>query len=486
MVLELKDLATENIVAILEYLRATDLVSVSEVDKTVFSRQKIQSAIKYQMENIYITMGTPLKKEGRSTSFDNTPMKVRRSLSFESPILAGRGSAHSRSNSTTDYSLIYDMGEYGCDSLYVREVKSILAALQSPQPINGKGYWVSASWMANAKKYFEALTLPELGPRKHGAKRLAKIRQRRGSDALPPWPAMNADITCSHGNLALTKGPRTKKKLVDARAWFFLRKFYPEGPQFKSTRTEECCVCAASEEEQKTTASEKREAEIRARRSSYISGSLEALALRKSGLPSQAMPQKMLNISDISEEDWLAIISTSPDSVTATPDTSPSTSARFQSERVGQPLVPGLYNLVPRQWLKSWRQFVKDPTVSALPALDCTCLLCHRHGLLVIPPHVEEFLVGMRKYLLNGLGAYEGQVVEILTAEEWDALLDSLRGISDFSVRFSLDGENISWNRGICTSCDPTDYGPGPQMHEESIAGTGAGPRSSQKSERGF
>ena len=56
--------------------------------------------------------------------------------------------------------------------------------------------------------------------------------------------------------------------------------------------------------------------------------------------------------------------------------------------RYHHPLLPGIYHLVPREWLKRWRRFSKDPS-STIPLLDCTSLLCHSHGLFVIPPHLE-------------------------------------------------------------------------------------------------
>ena len=58
---------------------------------------------------------------------------------------------------------------------------------------------------------------------------------------------MNADITCPHNSLAMTKGLRAKKRLVDAKCWYFLRRFYPEGPQFKSY-VGDCCVCVTGED----------------------------------------------------------------------------------------------------------------------------------------------------------------------------------------------------------------------------------------------
>jgi hypothetical protein len=493
MVLLLKDVPDEAIVTILEFLRATDLAVVSEVDKTVFSKLRVQRAVRYQLTHLYAVSyaGTPIK-EKRSLSFDSP--KAGRSLSFDS---VGGALASTPSAAAALLDSATDDPSCGCDVLYVRGVKCILAALQSPQPITGKGYWISTSWMANAKKFYEALPLPELGPpgsaKKSGAKKQSKIRQRRGSDALPPWPSMTADITCAHGGLALTKGARSKKRLIDGRAWYFLRKFYPEGPQFKSTRAVECPVCALGDEEAKASVSEKREAELRSRRSGYVSGPLEAVAMRKSGVPSHLTAASALrrvgSPLHVSEETWLAMVSSSPQSV-ADVDTNPSLLGPFMSPvskrsgsagsdlcasvdtdatagtggseagLTGQPLLPGLYNLVPKQWLKAWRQFTKDPTVTALPPLDCTCLLCHTHGQLVIPPHFEEYIVGLKRSLLGGLGAYEGEVFEVLSAEEWDALQHSLRGLSDFSVRFCLDGDGISWNVGVCLTCDPFNYGP--------------------------
>ena len=125
-----------------------------------------------------------------------------------------------------------------------------------------------------------------------------------------------------------------------------------------------------------------------------------------------------------------------------------------------RPLLPGLYNLLSRSWLKLWRSYNKNPSVSSLPSMDCTKMLCHSHGLLVIPPHVGDYLIGLKKSLLGGLGQYPGEIVEILSAEEWDAMQVSLKSLSDFSVRFCLHGDDVTWNIGVCTSCCPFSYGP--------------------------
>ena len=262
MPIRLSDLAGESVVAIMEYLRATDLVSVSEVNKTIFQKSLISRAIAFQLDNIY--------------QISSSLMKEKRLLECPSLNLSS-------------------IVEYGCDILYICEVKAILFALGCPTPVNGKGYWVSASWMANAKKYYEALNLPEI--RKNGKKttpkKISKIRQRRGSDALPPWPSMNADITCPHGELALAKGLRHKRRLLDSRSWFFLRKFYSSGPQYKSTIAI-CSSCQLEDDTAKVSASAKREGDLRSRQSQFLLGPLGFVASRKSGVPSHLLSQKMI------------------------------------------------------------------------------------------------------------------------------------------------------------------------------------------------
>ena len=266
MPLQIKDLAEEAIILILGHLRAVDLVNVSEVSKTIFKKYHISRAVAFQLDNIYTTLSSPIKEK---RILDIT-------TSGQSGVLSVK---------------------LGPDFLFICEVKAILAALGSPAPISGKGFWISTTWVANAKKYYEALNLPEI--RKSGKKnfprKTSKIRQRRGSDALPPWPSVNADITCPHGELALTKGLRAKKRLLDNRSWTFLRKFYPHGPQYKSTCVMDCSRCLIEEDAAKMVASVKREAGLKSRRSEHLDGPLESLSARRSGVPSHLLAQKMIS-----------------------------------------------------------------------------------------------------------------------------------------------------------------------------------------------
>ena len=126
------------------------------------------------------------------------------------------------------------------------------------------------------------------------------------------------------------------------------------------------------------------------------------------------------------------------------------------------PLAPGIYPVVPRAWLNKWRASIRDPSkISQLGVLDNTCLLCPMHNKLIVPPHLEEYLNGLRKNLLNGLGQYAGIKVEILAIEEFEELINTIPGMSngEFVVQFSHDGEgNIHWNIDRCFDCDPLSY----------------------------
>ena len=96
----MKVVSDEVIIYILTYLRAIDLATLNEVDKTVFSKQKLQKAIqRIMMESPNTAIQTPSKKAVWVLPFD-----------VLSPA-----------------------------ALYVFEVTSILSAIAYPQPINEKG-----------------------------------------------------------------------------------------------------------------------------------------------------------------------------------------------------------------------------------------------------------------------------------------------------------------------------------------------------------
>lgn len=309
------------------------------------------------------------------------------------------------------------------------------------------GYWISCAWVSNAKKYFESLSLPDLHSttskqKKGNNKRQSKIRQRRGSDALPPWTSINSDLICIHGGLALSKVSKAKRRLIDSRCWRLLRQYYHEGPEYRCSTSSDCCICLDVSLEARAVANDKKSTELLIRRNDLVTPILEGLFHRKSGVPNNCVRMNFIGTEDFIDD------SIDPEYI-----------SKIMEFPFQQPLVPGIYNLVQRSWLRDWRRFVKDSKLNALKPLDCCNLFCSAHGNLVIPPHLEEFLIGARKSLLSGLGAYQGIEVEILTLEEWEELQNVVtNSYNDVYVRMYLDGENVNWNCTVCHICDPYDY----------------------------
>ena len=95
----IKDLSNENVIHILSYLRATDLASAREVDKTVFSELRISHAIDLLLEEVYVLQ----------TPSSTKPQK--------GPIAIG---------------VPFTMFTKRPDYLFVKEISQILLALTSP------------------------------------------------------------------------------------------------------------------------------------------------------------------------------------------------------------------------------------------------------------------------------------------------------------------------------------------------------------------
>lgn len=249
---------------------------------------------------------------------------------------------------------------------------------------------------------------------------------------MPPWPDINADLLCAHCNLSLSTGRRNsgfkgRRRAIDSRSWYILRKFYPHGPAFKCSATSECPICYSEKKEAQASAVGKKEAALQVRRNDFIPTDLEALSARRCGVPvasitsrfdmynTEKMMMSMIEQQQQYEKSSTLMdqsplprrSSTSFDSLSeleafqypyhaGMPSSSPPPSSllttmeseyltTYDNEINGsshqQPLVPGLYNLVPREWLRMWRRYTKDPDVPSFPPLDCAGLFCSSHGL---------------------------------------------------------------------------------------------------------
>jgi len=323
--------------------------------------------------------------------------------------------------------------------MFQREVLSVQLALKSPQPLAQSGLWISSSWLSSARRFYDYLKV----------KYIEGNNKRAG--AAPPRPllCMTEDIVCSHGGLGLPNGSDFQRRPISSKMWKVLRRLYPNGPEFKCAETTTCEVCVCLKEEEDRVCNEEMEMHMLLRRQSFLPPGLEPLAARKCGFPLQCTISNSVFLNDDNYES---------DGELAT-----GALAIYQNGNELQPLVPGLYNVIPKVWLKSWRRYLKESNSGPLPPLDCTSLLCQRHEMLVVPPHLQEYLTGLKRSLLTGTGYSSEQVVEIVSAEEWDLLQETLdrRVEADCTVRFCLDGtieSGVIWNTTVCVQCDPYSY----------------------------
>lgn len=335
----------------------------------------------------------------------------------------------------------------------------------APDPYLPLAYWISSLWCTQAKRYYESLELPliaqqtvttpsnsgcvtpttvkKLSTKKKGCSSRTKKNNTGNIKQLALSSDMNRDIVCDHGGLALSKAPGCRRRLIDKRSWSILRRFHRGGSEFKCSDSIECIICSKVCEDGRVALEEQKEAELASRRQAYLPNSLTGLIMRKNGVPSEYTINRWLALSEQEIENEEMFIQ----------------AVQSLGLSANRPLVPGMYNLVPRSWLRIYRRYLKDPEVLAIPPVDCTKLLCYAHGLLVVPPHLEDYLIGVRRSLLNNLLEYPGEIVEIVTLEEWEAIQRLFRADSDFHVRFCVDSDDITWNMGLCKACDPFNYG---------------------------
>lgn len=622
-------LCDEVVIEILMYLRAADLAALCETNKQIFSHYRIGTSIlrMIRQPEPLLPLATPSPQKKilqRILDAKTLPRpeslyafevaNILSALAYPQP-LTGKGKGTPR---------------HPCGDTSLRLTGRVH---DDAQPT---GYWISSAWVSNAKKFFESTPLtdivesalasaeiasataaaaavakpadgvvpaasqvlktplskgrgrypgsgensPMVGPASSTSKRKGnKIRRRRGSDALPPWLNINAELVCAHDGLSSHKVPTAKRRAISGKAWRLLRRYYPQGPSFPVAHVSECAVCLSMSDEAKLQAMEKKESTLQQRRAQWCPAGLQALFQRsKQGVPTERLSaaHHLYLVEDADEDgnvQWEPVLlpssallgaattaslpmigaagiaavgqlSASGTTTTAAGSRaespiasapSSSSSASFSTAAppaapldvdsehhhtaavmsaltdFAYPLSPGQYFLLPRDWLKQWRRYLRDTSLThpptASPAMECTRLLCVRHGHLMVPSHVEDYLVGIKRGLLSGLGDYVGEVVELVTLEEWETLQDVSRSAmiggpatsssgasasllaasptrlfvgrsdalagsprdttsprtGDFSVSFTItaasaaNASSVRWNIPVCHVCDPVD-----------------------------
>jgi hypothetical protein len=353
-------LPSEVTVNILTYLRAYDLSALHQTCRYFASPSLVHTVIKHQAEHVY-------------------PPEL------------------------TDGYEIEGTDKYGFESLRNMEWLVVARVLSRPEPA-AEGFYVSKSWCKTALKWLELQQEQQRNAvisQKNNCKKMSKkkIRQRnrRLSDASPPWPNVNSDIVCCHDNLqhcSSGKAARARRRLLDKKAWKVLKKLYPESVSLDSC-IGECLHCRVEVEAQKLEAKKLEEQAKEERRKPLGCSVVRGIYTRTRGVPTQAL---------------------SNDEITC-------------------PLKPGIYHVLPRSWLYQWRRYLKSGEGEKPMFPDASTLLCHGHRLPLIPPHLEAYLFGETGQLLTCLEAASSPPVAVspssgglpvgmspVDAESWNAM----------------------------------------------------------------
>jgi len=210
------------------------------------------------------------------------------------------------------------------------------------------------------------------------SKKQQRIRNRRLSDAHPPWPNVNSELLCPHSNLKEennSKSARARRKLLDKQAWKVLKKLYPDSTALASGNGE-CIQCALERQTDRKMELDQLEAEKAERRLPLNCPIVRRIYTRSRGVPAHCV--KPTGYS------------------TSTPPV-----IAGVAQRPTCPLIPGLYHALPRSWLHQWRRYLKHGGEKPPCAPDATALLCPAHRLPLIPPHLESYLYGETSNLLS-------------------------------------------------------------------------------------
>lgn len=298
---------------------------------------------------------------------------------------------------------------YTYEMLRNMEMLVVARVLSRPEPPiheRSSAFYVSKSWCRAALRWLEvqeeerkereqrhraaeeakaASATPTKGRKKaphpgsSGKKKLSRKEQRqrdrRMSDAMPPWSNINTDLVCEHGDLMRcpSKSARARRRVMDKQAWKVLKRLYPDSIQLDaSVGSAGCLVCAAEAETVKKAEMDQKEEEKTERRKPLACPLVRGFYTRGSkGYPVDCLvtPQRDTKMSG----------------------------GGFQC-----PLKPGVYSALPRSWCHRFRKYIKTGEGGFPPAPDASDLLCDAHNFPLVPPHLESFLRGETSTLLGG------------------------------------------------------------------------------------
>lgn len=278
------------------------------------------------------------------------------------------------------------------ESLRNLELQVVARVLNSPEPPTG--FLVSKSWCKQALKWLETQEQSKQRGVQKLSKKKQRMRSRKLSDASPPWPNVNIDLLCEHSNLSRcsSKTARARRRVLDKQAWKILKKLYPDSTQLESCMGE-CLQCTLDAETQRRNELDAKERAKLERKKPLADDDVRRFYTRKNGVPNQCL--------------------------------------------VDNQLVEGVYYVLPRSWCFAWRKFIKTGEGGQPTPPDAASLLCHAHRLLLVPPHLDQFLLGKSNQLMSASCEQQGQ---------GRATSGGVAGLSspDSSIRGSTSATSIS------------------------------------------
>lgn len=446
----LLDLPPELHLTILTHLRAIDLGLLSQSCKAFKNPCLIQECMDHFATEVYppnLTEGydtpivcgaiasnnndskTPLTKSTNSSTLDSSPQSsphftsfealrnmemlvVARVLSRPEPSLSQRSESGcfyvSKTWCRSALRWLDDQAEERKEREHLRLRKAEedrLAALDAVTlPHLGKEHGKGKGKHYHRQHQLEQKKSPPGKKKKKGLKKLerAKAKKRHGAGKIPePSPIVNDDIVCEHGMLSTSnvnggggRSSRSKRRIVDKQAWRTLKKLYPEGLQLSALHGE-CVQCKLEAEAAKRNAALLKKKDMEERKRPLSCPLVRGFYMRHRGLPSHCLTN-------------------SRDGGTASAVASLASIVGGTREC---PLVPGVYNALPRSWCHRWRKYIKSGEGSRPCAPETSACLCDAHRLPLIPPHLEAFLYGETSSLLSvtnysSLSANNGSIFE--------------------------------------------------------------------------
>lgn len=345
----------------LTFLRAYDLAALQQTCTFFRNPELVHSVVVHFAESIYpeeFTKGfsqEPTTTATATTAGSSGNVAATKSKEKKAPPSTGKASSPTPLPPKPEL--------YTFEHLRNMEILVVARVLNSPEPADG--FFVSKSWCKTALLWLETQQEPRRPQKKKLSKKKQRMRDRKLSDASPPWPDANIDIMCEHRNLqrcSNSKSARARRRLLDRQAWKILKKLYPDSTQLCSA-VGECLQCTVEAETAKKSETDRLEQEKLHRKRPLANEDIRRFYTRRTGVPTQAVSE-----------------------------TTPSGAC---------PLVPGKYYILPRAWCYSWRRYMKTGEGGGPPPPpDAAALLCHAHRLALLPPHLEAYLRGDSAELL--------------------------------------------------------------------------------------